>query len=63
MYIISKAGGLIYSFDNQPASQELEVLCHFPLKLQLEEGDRGVMVKFGEEQGIKGRSSLHVRIY
>ena len=55
VYIISKAGGLIYSLDNQRAPSEVQLLCKYPPSFVLEEGDRGVMVKFGEEGGVKGK--------
>ena len=48
VYIISKAGGLIYSLDNQKPPAEAQLLCKYPPSFVLEEGDRGVMVKFGE---------------
>ena len=55
-FIISKAGGLIYSLDLQPPSKEKEIVSKYPLELVLEEGDRGVCVKFGEDpaNGIEG---------
>ena len=56
VYIISKAGGLIYSLDNQKPPTEVQLLCKYPPSFVLEEGDRGVMVKFGEEGGVKGIS-------
>ena len=43
-----KAGGLIYSLDNQKPPAEAQLLCKYPPSFVLEEGDRGVMVKFGE---------------
>ena len=55
VYIISKAGGLIYSLDNQKPPAEAQLLCKYPPNFVLEEGDRGVMVKFGEEGGVKGK--------
>ena len=54
VYIISKAGGLIFSHD-QP-SPTAEVVARFPHQqgLVLEEVDRNVVVKFGEQHGIQG---------
>ena len=60
VYIISKAGGLIYSLDNQRAPSEVQLLCKYPPSFVLEEGDRGVMVKFGEEGGVKGKQVISV---
>ena len=45
VYIISKAGGLIYSLDNQKPPAEAQLLCKYPPSFVLEEGDRGAMVK------------------
>ena len=60
VYIISKAGGLIYSLDNQKPPAETQLLCKYPPSFVLEEGDRGVMVKFGEEGGVKGKCTVHM---
>ena len=62
VYIISKAGGLIYSLDNQRAPSEVQLLCKYPPSFVLEEGDRGVMVKFGEEGGVKGKQVISVAV-
>ena len=40
VYIISKAGGLIHSLDNQQAPSEIQLLCKYPRSFMLEEGDR-----------------------
>ena len=63
VYIISKAGGLIYSLDNQKPPAETQLLCKYPPSFVLEEGDRGVMVKFGEEGGVKGKCTHCVRVH
>ena len=60
VYIISKAGSLIYSLDNQRAPSEVQLLCKYPLSFVLEEGGRGVMVKFGEEGGVKSKQVISV---
>ena len=55
MYIINKAGGLIFSHDQPIHSPEVEASFAYPIGgLVLEEVDRNVMVKFGEQQGIQG---------
>ena len=54
-YIINKAGGLIFSHDQPIHSPEVEAIFTYPVGgLVLEEVDRNVMVKFGEQQGIQG---------
>ena len=51
MYIINKAGGLIFSHDQPIHSPEVEVSFAYPIGgLVLEEVDRNVMVKFGEQR-------------
>ena len=55
MYIINKARGLIFSHDQPIHSSEVEASFAYPIGgLVLEEVDRNVMVKFGEQQGIQG---------
>ena len=58
-FIISKAGGLIYSIDRHTKSKEVEIVSTYPLEMVLEEGDRGVNVKFGQDltKGIEGMST------
>lgn len=50
VYIISKAGGLIFSHDMPYQSKETEVVFDQPpvAGLVLEEVDRNIVVKFGE---------------
>lgn len=52
VYIISKAGGLIFSHDTSFSQGEGEVeFKQYPLSgMILEEVDRNIMVKFGEVQ-------------
>ena len=54
VYIVNKAGGLIFSHDQPSASAEVEATFHYPLGLVLEEVDRNIVVKFGEKHGIQG---------
>ena len=56
VYIISKAGGLIFSHDMPVPSREIEVeFLNYPVfGLVLEEIERNVMVKFGEVQSVDG---------
>ena len=56
VYIISKAGGLIFSHDMPHQTKEVEVTFNqFPVEsLVMEEVDRNIQVKFGEVQGSSG---------
>ena len=56
VYIVNKAGGLIFSHDQPSASAEVEATFHYPLGLVLEEVDRNIVFKFGEKHGIQGTS-------
>ena len=54
VYIVSKAGGLIFSHDQPNPNAEVEATFSYPLGLVLEEVDRHVVVKYGERHGIQG---------
>lgn len=54
VYIVSKAGGLIFSHDQPNPSAEVEATFSYPLGLVLEEVDKYVVVKYGERHGIQG---------
>ena len=56
VYIINKAGGLIYQFDHNSPKVEVEKTFSFPLELTLKIYDEKVVVAFGQRDGIKGRS-------
>lgn len=58
VYIVSKAGGLIFSHDQPNPSAEVEATFSYPLGLVLEEVDRYVVVKYGERHGIQGDNLL-----
>ncbi|CAI8035180.1 Trafficking protein particle complex subunit 4 [Geodia barretti] len=58
VYIVSKAGGLIFSHDQPNTSAEVEATFNCPLGLVLEEVDRQVVVKYGEKHGIQVGYSL-----
>ena len=58
VYIVSKAGGLIFSHDQPSTSTEVEAMFSYPLGLVLEEVDRYIVVKYGERHGIQGQSTL-----
>ncbi len=54
VYIVNKAGGLIFSHDQPSESTEVEATFSYPLCMVLEEVDRNIVVKFGERQGVQG---------
>lgn len=56
VYIINKAGGLIYQYDHNQNRPELEKTFAYPLNLMLKIYDDKVVVAFGEVDGIKGKS-------
>ena len=56
VYIVNKAGGLIFSHDQPTTTAEVETSFNYPLGMVLEEVDRNVVVKFGEKLGIQGEA-------
>uniref|UniRef100_A0A6I8RUQ8 Trafficking protein particle complex subunit n=1 Tax=Xenopus tropicalis TaxID=8364 RepID=A0A6I8RUQ8_XENTR len=54
VYVVNKAGGLIYQLDNQSPRSESEKTFSFPLDLVLKVHDERVIVSFGQRDGIKG---------
>ena len=57
MYIVNKAGGLIFSHDQPSSTAEVEATFNYPLGLVLDEVDRNIVVKYGERHGIQGKLS------
>ena len=55
VYIVNKAGGLIFSHDQPSTSAEVEAQFSYPLGMVLEEVDRNIVMKFGEKHGIQGK--------
>nr|CAB3267227.1 trafficking protein particle complex subunit 4-like [Phallusia mammillata] len=53
IYIINKAGGLIYQYDHQKSSVEMEKTFSYPLDLKLEAYSDQVSVVFGQRDGIQ----------
>lgn len=53
-YIVNKAGGLIFSHDQPSGSADVEATFGYPLSIVLDEVDRNLVVKFGEQLGIQG---------
>lgn len=58
LYIINKAGGLIYQKDVQSSEPEVDTTIKYPLGLTLKEVDDKVVVIFGEREGIKVGHSI-----
>lgn len=53
IYVISKSGGLIYSYDNQVNSPEVEKTFSYPLDLKLAYINNRIVVTFGQRDGIR----------
>lgn len=61
VYIISKSGGLIYSYDHTVNSSTIEKTFSYPLDFKLEYINQRVQVVFGQRDGIKvGHSVLAI---
>lgn len=53
VYVLNRAGGLIYHYDHHTPKTELEQTYTYPLDIVLREDDKLVVI-FGERDGIKG---------
>ncbi|TRY93645.1 hypothetical protein DNTS_021144 [Danionella cerebrum] len=53
VYVVNKAGGLIYQYDNYVPRAETEKTFSFPLDLVLKIHDEKVVVSFGQRDGIR----------
>ncbi|XP_053279305.1 trafficking protein particle complex subunit 4 isoform X1 [Pleuronectes platessa] len=53
VYLVNKAGGLIYQYDNYVPRAEAEKTFSFPLDLVLKHHDEKVVVSFGQRDGIR----------
>jgi len=52
-FIVSKSGGLIYSYDNSPVYPSVEQTLGYPLPFELEAVEGKIEVTYGEQDGIK----------
>ena len=55
VYVVNKAGGLIYQFDNYVPRAEAEKTFSYPLDLVLKIHDEKVVVSYGQRDGIRGK--------
>uniref|UniRef100_A0A3Q1CL90 Trafficking protein particle complex subunit n=1 Tax=Amphiprion ocellaris TaxID=80972 RepID=A0A3Q1CL90_AMPOC len=53
VYVVNKAGGLIYQYDNYVPRAEVEKTFSYPLDLVLKHHDEKVVVSFGQRDGIR----------
>ncbi|XP_052760453.1 trafficking protein particle complex subunit 4-like [Mya arenaria] len=58
VYIINKAGGLIYQHEHSVSRPEFEKTFSFPLEITLKVFDEKIVVAFGERDGIKVGNTL-----
>uniref|UniRef100_A0A4W3HPB4 Trafficking protein particle complex subunit n=1 Tax=Callorhinchus milii TaxID=7868 RepID=A0A4W3HPB4_CALMI len=54
VYVVNKAGGLVYQYDNYSPRSDAEKTFSFPLDLVLKVHDERVVVAFGQRDGIRG---------
>lgn len=54
VYILNRAGGLIYHYDHVTPKSEVEQAFSYPLDIVLREDDK-IIVIFGERDNIKGK--------
>ncbi|XP_068098906.1 trafficking protein particle complex subunit 4 [Hyperolius riggenbachi] len=53
VYVVNKAGGLIYQLDNQNPRAETEKTFSFPMDFVLKVHDERVQISFGQRDGIR----------
>lgn len=53
VYIINRAGGLIYQYDHNMPRVEVEKTFSYPLELVLKVYDEKIVVAFGQRDGVK----------
>ncbi|XP_059812758.1 trafficking protein particle complex subunit 4 [Mobula hypostoma] len=53
VYVVNKAGGLIYQYDNYSPRTDVEKTFSYPLDMVLKVYDERVVVSFGQRDGIK----------
>ncbi|XP_061406968.1 LOW QUALITY PROTEIN: trafficking protein particle complex subunit 4 [Lethenteron reissneri] len=53
VYIVNKAGGLIFQYDNYAPKTEVEKTFSYPLDLVLKVHDEKIVVAFGQRDGIR----------
>lgn len=58
VFIINKAGGLIFQYDHYTQRPEVEKTLSFPLEIVLRQQDEKLVVAYGERDGIKGMIEL-----
>ena len=52
-YVINRSGGLIFSYEHAIPKVELEKTFSYPLDFVLKPSQKGVVVEFGQRDGIK----------
>jgi len=52
-YVVNRSGGLIFSYEHAIPKIELEKTFSYPLDFVLKHGQKGVVVEFGQRDGIK----------
>lgn len=52
-YVINRSGGLIFSYEHSIPKIEFEKTFSYPLDFVLKQGQKGVVVDFGQRDGIK----------
>lgn len=62
VYVVNKAGGLIYQYDNYVPRAEAEKTFSYPLDLVLKHHDEKVVVSFGQRDGIRGNVLEHSNV-
>lgn len=62
VYIVNKAGGLIYWHTHNSSTAEVEATFTYPLDITLEENNHSIYVKYGEKHGIEGECCADYKV-
>ena len=54
VFIVNRAGGLIYDYDRYSPDLHVEKTFSYPLEFTLKVHDEKITVAFGQRDGIKG---------
>ena len=56
VFIVNRAGGLIYDYDHFSPKTEIEYTFSYPLEPVLKIFDERIVVAFGQRDGVKGKA-------
>ena len=58
IYVVNKAGSLIYQYNHHEPKSEVEKTFKYPLDITLRDVDEKLVISFGERDGLKVGQTL-----